>query len=265
MAGALRLFCWATLGESHPTMLVESHALVLRRHPFGDTSLVATLYTQQFGMCSVLAKGGRAPGSPHSAALEVPNHVRIAFYQSPRRQIFLVRMVEVVERFSRTRNSIEHAATALLMAESVLLTQAPGEPNAALYGLLLQALRKANESSHPPFSIAVAFLLRLARILGFALPLATAKAVEEERTYVLENGTFRPAEQHSGPGIPFTGTEIRLLAAMQALSLEIMSVPELQQELALKLIRKLIAYLEHHLERPLVLRSLKLWSVDLKG
>lgn len=246
-------------------MLVESQAFVLRRQSFGDTSLVATVYTQQFGLCTVLAKGARKPGSPHSSALEVPNHVRIAFYQSPRRQVFLVRMVETAERFSRVRSSIEHMATALLIAESILLTQAPAEPNPVLYGLLLQALRAVEENTRPPFGVAVAFFLRLARVLGFALPLQLAETFDEKQMYVLDNGAFTPAGQQSGAGIPFTGAEVRLLATTQALPFECMSAVELQRELAVELIRKLTAYLEHHLERRLVFRSLKLWSITVES
>ncbi|GBD07304.1 DNA repair protein RecO [bacterium HR21] len=242
-------------------MVVESAAVVLRTQRFGDTSLLATLYTQQFGKCTVLAKGARTVGSPHGAALEVPNHIRVAFYRSPRREISLVRTAELTERFGRLRVSLEHMATALLIAESILLTQAPDEPNSVLYALLLQALRGIEQSETPPFGIAVAFLLRLARLLGFAPSLQPL--VSEPGTPLIlrsDDGALVPPQQ-GYRGIVLQPAEGELLRTLQHIPLEAAPLLALRLPEAFRLIQGLISYLEHHLERTLRFRSLDLWTI----
>lgn len=242
-------------------MLVESAAVVLRTQRFGDTSLIATLYTQQFGKCTVLAKGARTVGSPHGAALELPNHIRIAFYRSPRREVYLVRAAELTERFGQLRRSLEHMATALFVAESVLLTQPPEEPNSVLYALLLQALRGIEQSQSAPFGIAVGFLLRLARLLGFA-PSLQPLVSEPGASLILrsEDGVLAPA-QHGQHGVVLHPTDGELLRTLQTIPLEAAPLLGLQLPEALRLIHGLLHYLEHHLERTLHLRSLDLWTI----
>ncbi len=244
-------------------MLVETQAIVLRTQRFGDTSIVATLYTQQFGKCAVLAKGARTPGSAQGVALEVPNHIRVAFYRKPRREVFLVRFAETVERFHQIRTSMERMATALFVVESILLTQELEEPNPVLYALLLQALRGTEQSSSFSVSIAIAFLLRLARLLGFAIPIDRDTAWNSQQTYVLhpQDGAFKIATRHDNGGIFFSGSEIALLSTLSHLPLEAASSVEVPPSSSLSLLRRLIAYLEHHLERRLVFRSLELWTV----
>ncbi|MCS7177096.1 MAG: DNA repair protein RecO [Candidatus Kapabacteria bacterium] len=247
-------------------MVAESAAIALRTQRHGDTSLVATVYTQQFGKCSVLAKGARSVGSPHRAAFEVPNHIWLVFYRTPRRELYYVRSADVVEHFPRLRSSLDHTAVALSIAESVYLTQRPEEPNPVLFSLLLQALRSVDRSPTPPFSVAVAFMLRLLHLLGFApsLQVATLREPTTQYSLSLEDGRFVPysSPQHT----TFTGTmltleDVQTLQSLRELPLEVASSISLPAERAANLLRSFVAYLEHHLEHPLPLQSLVLWNV----
>ncbi|MCS6966839.1 MAG: DNA repair protein RecO [Candidatus Kapabacteria bacterium] len=242
---------------------MESSAVVLRTRQFGDTSLLATVYTQQFGKCTVLAKGARTAGSSHRAVLEVPNHTYLAFYRSPRREVFLVRTAELQECFPRIRSSIEPTAAAFLIVESMLLTQQPDEPNPALYSLLVQALRAVEQSTHTPFAVAIAFLLRLASALGFApsLQLQTT-ASEPTLSFVFrtDDGALIPLPHHS-KGTVLQTAEVEFLRTLQRLPLELASQVDIPTELAHRLAQGLTQYLQHHLERPLRFRSLELWNI----
>ncbi len=244
-------------------MLVESSGIVLRTQRFGDTSLVATVYTQQFGICTVLAKGARATGSARGNVLEVPNHIRLAFYRSPRRQLFLLRAAELLERFPRLRDSLEHTVVTFVVAESLLLTQQPDEPNAALYGLLLQALRSIEQAEKAPFGVAIAFLLRLARIAGFAPRLEPSAVKEQQNHYVVrrEDGALEPAHGVHAASVVLSAEEAVLLQRLQQLPLEAAAALPLTPESARRLTESLLQFLEYHLERPLRLRSMALWDL----
>lgn len=226
---------------------------------------MATVYTQQFGKCSVLAKGARSVGSLHRAAFEVPNYIWLIFYRTPRRELYYVRSADVVEHFSRLRSSLDHMAVALSIAESVYLTQRPEEPNPVLFSLLLQALRSIDRSPTPPFSVAVAFMLGLLHLLGFAPSLQVTAVREPTSQYSLslEDGRLVPhGSQHTAcTGTTLTLEDVQTLQSLRDLPLETASSISLSAERAVNLLRSFIAYLEHHLEHPLPLRSLVLWNV----
>ena len=50
--------------------IVQTDALVLRSHRLGETSLIVTLFTRDFGLLRCVAKGARGPKSRFGASLE---------------------------------------------------------------------------------------------------------------------------------------------------------------------------------------------------
>ena len=224
-------------------MLVETPAVVLRTQRFGETSLIATLYTALYGKCSVLVKGARRQGSERAAALELFCHSRVSFYYTPRKELYLLRTAELVSFPKLVRSSVERLAAASLVAEAVLLTQEPGESNPPLFGLLLQALQRLEEEHSRPEAVAIGFLLRLTAVLGFALPVEemtrggnTQHAALPHGIVLAEEDAALLGELAAGRELPIEWRQARRLAGFFA------------------------AYLGHHLGRALTFRSVQLWE-----
>ena len=54
-------------------------AIVVRAYDFSETSRVVTLFTEEFGKITALAKGCKRPKSPFESALDVLTLSRIVF------------------------------------------------------------------------------------------------------------------------------------------------------------------------------------------
>lgn len=75
-------------------MLVRTNAIVLRRLRYSDTSIIATLLTEQRGVESILAKGARSPKSRMAAVLEPLEQIDVQYYVKPGRELQLLRAAE---------------------------------------------------------------------------------------------------------------------------------------------------------------------------
>lgn len=77
----------------------QSDAIVLRVIPWSETSLIAHIYTRDFGKLSVLAKGARRPKSPFEAALDLLSICRVVFITKGSDALDLLTEAKLTRRF----------------------------------------------------------------------------------------------------------------------------------------------------------------------
>ena len=77
----------------------QSDAIVLRVIPWSETSLIAHIYTRDFGKLSVLAKGARRPKSPFEAALDLLSICRVVFISKSSDALDLLTEAKLTRRF----------------------------------------------------------------------------------------------------------------------------------------------------------------------
>lgn len=117
-------------------MLVRTNAIVLRRLRYSDTSIIATLLTEQRGVESILAKGARSPKSRMAAVLEPLEQIDVQYYVKSGRELQLLRAAERTVLRRSIQSSYEHTVAALRIAELVLRLELPGHPHAEVYELV---------------------------------------------------------------------------------------------------------------------------------
>jgi DNA repair protein RecO (recombination protein O) len=57
--------------------IVKTEAVVLNKIDYRDTSVIASLYTEDFGKISAIIKGGRSSKSKTGRIVDPLNHLRI--------------------------------------------------------------------------------------------------------------------------------------------------------------------------------------------
>lgn len=178
-------------------MLVRTNAIVLRRLRYSDTSIIATLLTEQRGVESILAKGARSPKSRMAAVLEPLEQIDVQYYVKPGRELQLLRAAERTVLRRSIQSSYEHTVAALRIAELVLRLELPGHPHAEVYELVEQTLA-ALDAAQSAAAFPVAFALRYAAVHGFSLQLDVHDALpplnHQSQPYILrlDRGTFEP-------------------------------------------------------------------------
>ncbi len=76
--------------------LVRSEGVVLRTYALGDTSRIVVVYTRDFGLVRLVAKGARKQPSRFGFALEPLSRSQLVFYHKPDRELHLVSQADTI-------------------------------------------------------------------------------------------------------------------------------------------------------------------------
>jgi DNA repair protein RecO (recombination protein O) len=150
-------------------MIVTTEAIVLHARKYGDTSRIVTLYTQDFGRVSVMAKGARHTKSKFGSSLDALSYCSVTFYKNSQKELHLLSKAETIRPLKRLGESYDHLTLGLAMAEVMVATQELDEANPQLFALLLESLLALNAAEENTYSIYVSFQIHLAQFMGFAL------------------------------------------------------------------------------------------------
>ncbi|HMQ25052.1 MAG TPA: DNA repair protein RecO [Acidimicrobiales bacterium] len=125
--------------------LYRDHGIVLRTHKLGEADRIVAFYTAGHGKVRAVAKGVRKTTSKFGARLEPTSHVAAQFYEG--RTLDIVTQVDTVDHFRALREDLDRFARASAMLEAVDQVSEDAPPSAALYQLLLRALRTLSARS----------------------------------------------------------------------------------------------------------------------
>lgn len=142
----------------------RAQGIVVRTTKLGETDRIVTLVTKERGKVRAVAKGVRKPGNKIGGRLEVTSHVLIQAYEG--RNLDVINQVETIDSFRGIREhygALTHAVSILEICDQIAQD---GEPNEALYAMLLGALVEMNERPNP--LVAPAFFWKLLALEGFS-------------------------------------------------------------------------------------------------
>src|SRR2546425_5439722 len=148
--------------------LGKSAAVVIGSFPLGESDRIVTFFSREYGKVRGVAKAARRMRSRFSGALELLTLGQLLFFDAGRSDLVAVDHFDVLHPFDRVRDDLERLGQAAWMAECVGRVTADRDPNAAVYGLLLRALRSV-EGGAPPRRVAVVFGVRAIEALGHRL------------------------------------------------------------------------------------------------
>jgi DNA repair protein RecO (recombination protein O) len=120
--------------------ITKTEALVLKSIKFGDTSRIATLYTQNYGKIKVIAKGIRKPKSRLAGALQTFSHIQIVFYKKQTTEIYLLSQSEILHSYQSLSRDLHRYVFASAVLELLDRLITGEEPNPRLFELTLEVL-----------------------------------------------------------------------------------------------------------------------------
>jgi DNA repair protein RecO (recombination protein O) len=209
-------------------MLVSTDAIVLRSRKQGDTSKIVSLYTRDFGLVDVIAKGARQMKSKFGAALEPFTESKIVFYKKEYSELYLLSNAEVNIAHRNLTADLDHIEAATRIAELLIRSQHHEEGESELYELVTKALSLINSAkAEGVWAILTSFCLRYAAFAGFAI----RYEIHDERTTNLffdaESGEIlslsRREDTHSERFIPVSGEMFAALTYLGTNALDMSS------------------------------------------
>lgn len=228
--------------------LYRDVGVVLRTWKLGEADRIVVVLTPEHGKVRAVAKGVRRTKSRFGSQLEPTAHVALQLYQG-RGELETVTQVEAIDHFRAVREDLDRLTRAVSLLEAVDQLAMDGEPNPALYRMLLGALRTLEAGDAP--LVVPAFFLKLLSLEGFRPVVEACAACDAEDDLVafdLEAGGLLCREHRRGPAVSAEAVAIlqdvlggRLGSALEA------PVGPATHEVE----RLATSALEHHIERRL--------------
>lgn len=143
----------------------KSLAIVLRVVEFSETSLIVTLFTEEFGKIGALAKGARRPKSPFEAALDLLAVCRIVFIHRSTDALDLLTEAKLERRFRSSSRDLSRLYAGYYVAELLQDLTDPSDPHPGLFQAANQTLLELDQGE-PIHQLVLRFELTLLRELG---------------------------------------------------------------------------------------------------
>lgn len=143
----------------------KTMAIVLKTIEFSETSCIATLFTQDFGKISALAKGARRPKGPFENALDLLAIVRLVFLCKSGDTLDLLTEAKLERRFRAGARDLTRLYSGYYVAELLQELTDTHDPNPELFAVACAAL-EALDTDAPPATVIVWFELAALRLLG---------------------------------------------------------------------------------------------------
>ena len=146
-------------------------AIVVRLVEFSETSVVATLFTRDFGKITALAKGARRPKGPFEAALDLLAVCRIVFLRKSSGALHLLTEAKLERRFRAAARDLSRLYAGFYVAELLRELTDEDDPHPELFDEALHTLAALDDGGPVPLSL-VRFELAALRLVGHLPSLA---------------------------------------------------------------------------------------------
>lgn len=122
-------------------MIESSQAVILKRFPYGDTSLIARCFTREFGKVSLIARGARRKKSTITAHLQPLAYLDVVFYYKPDRDLQTLSKAGFVETWNRIPKDLKKIAYGMAVLELTDKTLTDHDPHSVLFEEMVEVLR----------------------------------------------------------------------------------------------------------------------------
>lgn len=120
----------------------QSLAVVLRRWPYSESSMVVHCLTPTLGLVPMLARGAHKLKSGHLGVLDTFALVELSFGSHADREMHTLYRAELVDRFSALSQDVDHLAAAGLLGELAELGAPLGLPSQKVFVHLVEAYQE---------------------------------------------------------------------------------------------------------------------------
>lgn len=148
-------------------MIESSQAIVLKRFPYGDTSLIARCFSRDFGKVSLIARGARRKKSTITAHLQPLAFLDIVFYYKRDRDLHTLSKAGFTQTWSNIPQDVKKISYGMAVLELTDKTLTDHDPHPELFENLvgvLSAFDKFNKKLNLVFWY---YELQLLSHLGF--------------------------------------------------------------------------------------------------
>jgi DNA repair protein RecO (recombination protein O) len=153
--------------------IIKTGAVVLSKLDYGDSSVIVSLYTEEYGKLSAILKGGRSPKSKLSLIVDPLNFLEVIIYNKPSREIQILSEADLKGHFPKIKEDLEKLKYAHSITELIKNLSVEHESNHKLFQGIVRILELIEEEKEPPVLLFGRFFMFFLQEMGYELQLNT--------------------------------------------------------------------------------------------
>lgn len=226
-------------------MLLSTRGIVFRTVKYGETSVIADIFTEDNGLHTFIAGSVRTAKArmPFSLFQPMTAVEMVSYFREEAGTLNRLKELRAAELWQQIPFDIRRGAVALFMAEICRKSIHEAEENRDLFAFLLENLRWLDTTPYPLANLHLHFLLALSGFLGFQ-PQEEA-AGEGELFFDLKDGIFSPTPPLQT--FYLEPEQTGLLLALLRSPLELCHEIPLSRIVRKSLLQKLLQFYQFHL------------------
>jgi len=151
--------------------IIKTEVVVLSKINYGDSSIIASLYSKDSGKMSVILKGGRSPKSKMGMMVDPLNHLEIVFYKKESRDVQILSGAEIISHFHHLKEDLEGLRYSYAVIELVKNLSPENEPNLKIFKGIVRILSLFDSSNESPEILFGRFFLFFIEEVGYQMQL----------------------------------------------------------------------------------------------
>ncbi|MBU2493941.1 MAG: DNA repair protein RecO [Bacteroidetes bacterium] len=151
--------------------IIKTKAVVIKKLDYGDTSKIATFYTEDYGKITGIIKGARTAKSKMGPVVDILNTLQIVYYKKENREVQLISKAELINHHSKIKEDLDKLKFASAVAELLLHLNLEDEAHPKLFKGTVKILELMNESKEVPEYYFIKYLIFFLKELGYEIQL----------------------------------------------------------------------------------------------
>ncbi|NLA24827.1 MAG: DNA repair protein RecO [Bacteroidales bacterium] len=149
-------------------MIVKTKAIVLKKIPYGDSSLIVQLFTEQLGRQSVIIKGCRSQKTKAKVALFQPSTLlKCEFSFKEKNKLHPLQEVNIDTAYKFLYSDISKTSVAVFLCELITRSIKEEEPQIDVFQFIHQSFTHIDDTENNIANFPLFFMLKLLPYLGF--------------------------------------------------------------------------------------------------
>ena len=244
--------------------LLKSEAVILDSIRWKESSKIVTMFSREWGLIKVIARGVYRNKSLFAGKLESLNRVETIINSRQSRSLQILTEADVIDSFNAVRLDLDRLPYAFAILELIRQTIQESHTDTVFYDFII-ILLEAIKITKKPAIVFCYFLLKLVSFLGFKPNLNYCQSCQQnpssENVYFsMDNGTIYCQDCAEGAGITrkLKLKEIESLRILQSYPHRKIAEFEMNTSSIQLLINLMVDYLNYHTENNITVKSLSM-------
>lgn len=161
--------------------IVKTEAVVLSKMNYGDSSSIASLFTEDFGKLSVIVKGARSPKSKYGKIVDPLNYLSVVLYKKESRELQLLSGADTIEHFPSIKNDLNKLEYAYAVVELIKNLLAEHEVSRKIFRGMVKILSRLNSVDENPEVTFGRFFIFFLKEIGYELQIDSCSICGKEK------------------------------------------------------------------------------------